>query len=1059
MQEDHSLSYTLGLDIGSNSVGWAAIDENGGKLLGMGVRVFPEGVDRDTSGAEHSKNDGRRIARGHRRQIARRARRKAAVRQALYEAGLWTDETAPTALTADPYALRAKGLDERLTLPEFGRVLLHLAQRRGFLSNRKADRGKRKENSETLQAISALENAIEKSGSRTLGEYLSRIGRGEIQVQEHHQRGWHTHRSMFEREFELLWEKQRQFHPDILTDQLKYGRRGPQTYPREPLPLKRRDGRTLLQEFGFHGLLFFQRSLYWPKSVVGRCDLEPREKRCERADRRAQRFRLLNEVNNLRIIPQKGEVRGLTPAEREKVIALLSKAKEVNFDRLRRELGLLEGDFFNLEAGRRTKLDGAPVDCALSKNTLFGPRWWKLPDAQRTSIVRSLLDDEEPEILRKATEEWGCNSELARALADLDLTAIVRGYSSLSVTAIEKLLPHLEQGLPLMTRDGTPSALAAAGYLRPDQRTLRKGDQLPLPSEKITNPLVRQALFEVRKVIHAVIREWGRPKAIHIELLREVQGSPQKRAEVAGQMRERERLRSAAADAIREHGFKPTKEAIDRWLLWKEQGEICLYSGQPISPQQLLSGEVDVDHILPYSRSLDDSLMNKVVCFRDENRNKGNRTVREWLEHSQPEKYEAILQRARALPVAIRSRKVLKLKTKEVVLDQFLARQFTDSAYITTQVLDLLRHLEGVDVVPVKGQLTAELRHMWGLNSILRDDGLNLKNREDHRHHAVDALVVALTNRSRLSALARIRETNEQLPLPFSNFREAVEEVVAGIKVSHKAVRDIAGALHEETIYGPTSKPHRAQDGATRPHARGWIEQEGLFVVRKKLEDLTLNEVDNIRDPQVKALVVARLAQFGITPGRKKKGSQDRTTDKIPQDVWKEPLLLVRKGARTSSRPSVIKKVRILKPEGTIRPIRGGTAWVKPGNTHHIALFELPAPPGKKPRRDMIAVSMMEAAQRAQRGEPLVCRVHPTIPQAKFLFSLSWGEMVWANIRGREDLYVFRTAASTQGQIYFVSHSDARPSSRAKKFAVMANTLNGVKVTVDPLGRIRNAND
>jgi CRISPR-associated endonuclease Csn1 len=1051
------LSYTLGLDIGSNSVGWAAIDEEGGKLLGMGVRVFPEGVDRDTTGAEHSKNEARRMARGHRRQIARRARRKAAVRRALYEAGLWTNETAQDALKADPYSLRAKGLDEELTLPEFGRVLLHLAQRRGFLSNRKADRGKRKENSETLQEISALAHAIEQSGSRTLGEYLHRVGTGEIQVQEHHQRGWHTHRTMFEREFELLWEKQREYHPDVLTDALKYGRRGRQSYPREPLPLKRRDGRTLLQEFGFHGLLFFQRSLYWPKSVVGRCDLEPREKRCERADRRAQRFRLLNEVNNLRIIPQKGDVRTLTPEERGKVIALLSKVEKADFDRLRKELGLFEGDLFNLEAGSRKKLDGAPIDCALASKKLFGPGWWKRPDAERTAIVRSLLDDEEPEILRKATTAWGCDDELARALAAVDLTAIVRGYSSLSVTAIEKLLPHLEQGLPMMTRDGTPSALAAAGYLRPDQRTLRKGELLPLPSEKITNPLVRQALFEVRKVVHAVLREWGRPKAIHMELLREVQGSPQKRAEAARQMRERERLRSAAADAIRELGFKPSREAIDRWLLWKEQGEICLYSGQTISPQQLLSGEVDLDHILPYSRTLDDSLMNKVVCFRNENQ--GNRTVREWLEDSQPQKYDAILQRARSFPHEVRSRKILKLKTKEVVLDQFLARQFTDSAYITTQVLDLLRHLDGVDVVPVKGQLTAELRHMWGLNSVLRDDGLNLKNREDHRHHAVDALVVALTNRSRLQALARIRGTNEQLPIPFRNFRDAVEEVVAGIKVSHKAVRDISGALHEETIYGPTSKPHRANEDSPRPHAQGWIEQEGLFVVRKKLEDLSLNEVANIRDPHVKALVMERLKQFGLTAGRKKRGAAAEGEMKIPKEAWQEPLLLVRKGARKSSRPNVVKKVRIVKPEGTIRPVRGGTAWVKPGNTHHIALFELPAQQGKKSKRDMIAVSMMEAAQRARRGEPLVCRTHPTIPQAKFLFSLSWGEMVWANIRGREDLYVFRTAASTSGQIWFVTHTDARPSSKAKKFAVMANTLDGVKVTVDPLGRIRNAND
>lgn len=1041
---------TLGLDIGSNSVGWALVDEANGLLFGMGVRVFPEGVDRDTSGAEHSKNEQRRIARGHRRQIARRARRKAALRRSLIEAGFWSDEAGD--VDADPYALRAKGLDESLTLAEFGRALMHLNQRRGFLSNRKADRGRRKENSETLQEISALAEAIQSSGARTLGEYFHQQRQSGNGSDIDKVRGKHTRRNMFEDEFERLWESQRRFYPDLLTEELKYGRQGKQTYPCEPRPLKRKGGNTLLQEYGFHGIMFFQRSLYWPKSVVGRCELTG-EKRCERADRAAQRFRMLNEVNNLRVIPQKGEPRDLTPEERKNLIKLLSRKKEATFDEIRKKLGLLAGDGFNLEAGSRKKLHGAPIDHALSSRKKFGDfgkGWHDRSEEEKNSIVRTLLNAEEPEIIALATSQWGCTEEIAHELADLDLTAIVRGYSSYGLTAIEKLLPHLEVGLPMMSRDGQPSALSEAGFLRPDQRLAKQGDLLPLPSERITNPLVRQALFEVRKIVHAIIREYGKPNAIHIELAREVQGNAEKRSEASRKMRERERLRSAAADDIRAQGYKPSREGIDRWLLWREQGEICLYSGRPISPQQLLSGEADIDHILPYSRSLDNSLMNKVVAFRDENLRKGNRTPWEWVGETQPEQFDAILQRARALPYEIRNRKLLKLQQKEVSLEKFVARQLTDTGYITTQVLDLLRHLQGVDLVPVKGQLTAELRHMWGLNSVLRDDGLNLKNRDDHRHHAVDALVIALTNRSRLQHLARVRFTDEQLPLPWTNFRNVVEEAVDGIKVSHRSVRDLSGALHEDTIYGPTSKPHRHKGDKARPHAQGWIEEDGLFVLRKKLEDLTPAMVENIRDSQVKDVVIERLRQFGIEP---------RSKGKIPKDAWNEPLLLRRKGHRKSSRPSVIKKVRLVRRDGSIKPIRGGLAWVKPGNTHHIAIFELPAAKNKKPKRDMIAVSMMEASQRARRKEPLVCRRHPTNPEAKFLFSLSSGETVWANVRGREDLYVFKTAASTQGQIYFRSHLDARPSATAEKFVVKANTLDGVKVLVDPLGRIRNAND
>lgn len=166
------------------------------------------------------------------------------------------------------------------------------------------------------------------------------------------------------------------------------------------------------------------------------------------------------------------------------------------------------------------------------------------------------------------------------------------------------------------------------------------------------------------------------------------------------------------------------------------------------------------------------------------------------------------------------------------------------------------------------------------------------------------------------------------------------------------------------------------------------------------------------------------------------------------------------KSGKLSKNTHEIKYVRVLRRDQTIQPIRGGTACVKPGNTHHIVLFELPDSTPEKPKRDMIAVSMLQAVQRQQRGEPLIQRKHPTIPDAKFLFSLSGGELVLATFKGQpEDIYVFRTAAATSKQMWFVHHLDARKSADVKIFSAMPNSLNAVKITVDPLGRIRNAND
>lgn len=1035
------MSRVLGLDLGSNSVGWALIDEADAKLIAMGARVFPEGVERDQTGSEHPKNEQRRIARGMRRQIARRSRRKGVLRQALVECGLLPSEPEQQREldSLDPYELRRRALNEALQRYEIGRLLVHLNQRRGFLSNRKADRARAKENSEMLVEINELAG---KMGDQTLGQYFA-AKRGESPLER--VRGKHTLRQMYLDEFDKIWEVQRQHHPELLTEELKYGRRGKLSYPREPEALRQRKTNNLLREFGLHGILFFQRAMYWPKSVVGRCELEPKQKRCPKGDRVAQRFRLLHEVNNLRIIPQRGEPRDLTPDERKKVIEFLAKKKERTFDELRKCLSLLEGDGFNLEAGDRRKLQGMPVDAIMAHKDLFGKKWAERTEAEKNQIVRSLIDENEETVRLKATTEWGCSAELAEGLIDTDLG---QGYMSYSREAIEKLLPHLERGLPLTSRDASPSALSEAGYLRADQRVPHQRDDLPLVPDDIVNPLVRQALFEVRKVVNAVIREYGKPAAIHIELAREVKGTSVTRAKDSTRMRERERLRDDAAEQIREWGYKVSHDAIERYRLWQEQGEICLYSGKPISHHQLLGGEVDVDHILPYSKSLDNSLANKVVAFRSENERKGQRTPHEWLAETEPAKFEAILQRASKLPIDIRNSKRLKLQQPTVELDQFLNRQLTDTAYITSKVLEYVRCL-GCDIVASKGQCTYELRHMWGLGGVLRDDGLDLKNREDHRHHAVDALVIALTNRKRLQELARVRGTDQQLAPPWNSFRHDAQELVNTIVVSHRVSRKVAGALHEETLYGPTSKPHRATE-AERPHARGWVEKEKEFVYRKPLETLTVAMIEDIRDPQIRSLVVARLKEKGFDPA---------TTKKIPKEVWAEPLMMLRKAGRTSSQAHVIKKVRLLKRDQTIRPIRQGAAFVKPGSTHHIALFDLPGSTPDKPKRDLVAISMLDAIERVKRRQPVVERTHPTIPDAKFLMTLSYGEVIQATIRGVTNLFVFRTAASTTTQMRFVLHTDARQSTDADGFLVRPNTINAVKVTVDSLGRVRRASD
>lgn len=1048
---------TLGIDLGPNSIGWAIIDEGQHRIIDCGVRIFPEGVDNFDTKKEKPRNEARGVARGMRRQIRRRAVRRRRLTQALVTVGLLpaSSDERTELFKINPYQLRARALDNPLSRHELGRVFCHFAQRRGFLSNRKRERT-HKEVKGILAEMSVLDADIRECGCRTLGEYLYRKGeslRHNARVMNDHVRNRHTRRQMLYEEFDAIWRKQAEYDPDLLTDRLRYGTTGRQQQPSRPAPCPGRNP-NFLEQFGIEGLIFFQRPMYWPRSVVGQCELEPKQKRCPRADRRAQRFRMLQEINNLKYSdPDDNLEKPLSKEHRALLISKLERKQEMTFDEIRNALGFLETVRFNLEGGRRTKLQGMVCDALMAQKKIIGPAWHGWPDDRKTAVVHLLATStDDDETRARLLSECHLSEQEADCALGVDLPG---GYINLSVLALEKLLPHLERGLILMGKDETNSAMHAAGYMRRDELQRRVFDTLPDPARvrdarigDIPNPVVKRALVELRKVVNAIIREYGKPHAIHVELARDVRQGRKARDEYSKRIREIEMDRAAAADAIRslqDEGIsvRVTRDSILQYLLWKQQEHECIYCGEKISQAQLFGGDIDVDHILPYSRSLDDSQMNKVVCHRTCNADKRNQTPYEWLAASDPQRYERLSQHTLALVRrgAFPYRKYRRIVQKELDLDDFIARQLTATGYIARATHEYLQCLFEQDhhVLGLKGELTAELRRQWGLNDILRNDGPNLKSRDDHRHHAVDAIVIAMTNRSRLQRLSRIRrgggmlQTGEVLDFPWETFRDDVIAAVNRINVSHRVERKVAGALHEATFYGPTGEP-------------------GVFVVRKAVEALSPNEVPLIRDTAIRGIVAQRLEAHGIEFGR---GKND-----VPPKKWQEALAGL---AMPSGVP--IKRVRVLRREQTIQPIRAGRpdqAFVKPGSTHHLALFEWEENGNRK--RGAVFVTMLEAFNRVQRHEPIIQRTppagHPTIPpDARFLFSLSRGEMVWANWKGTSKLLIYKTASSTQGTICFIDHTDAKRSKDQTKFRANTNTLDARKVTVDPIGRIRWAND
>ena len=994
-------SYTLGLDIGSNSIGWALLDiGERPTIVGMGVRVFPEGVDRDTKGLEKSKNTTRREARGARRTHQRRNLRKRQLLGALRFKGLLPSDDSQliSLFHTNPYELRKKGLDEKLEPYEFGRVLYHLSQRRGFKSNRKS--GKAKEDGVVIKGANALQTEMDAKGCRTMGEYFAGLNPEEQRI-----RGKYTFRSMYEKEFDLLWEKQKGFYPNVLTDELCK---------------KIRDE-----------IIFFQRPLKPTDELIGECELEPGEKRCPRGDWYARQFRILQDVNNLIIQNPDGTEQKLTADQRKILLDELGQKEKLTFDKIRQKLGLMETQKFNAEykIGRSGKtvesLKGDNFSWSMRSKNIFGPKKWDAIDEQeKMKLNEWLVGLEDDQLKEKLRNEYGFDDKQIEAVLKISLP---QGYMSFSRKAIIKLLEFMEQGAI------TPEAISVA--YRDRKPTGEKGenlDKLPTP-EDLRNPIVNKALFEVRKVVNAIVREYGKPAKVKIEMARDVQGNKRQRDELHWKQHENKERNEDARKRLKEDiGInKPTRDDVIKYNLWEECGKMCPYTGKHISQTALFgpNPEFQVEHILPYDRSLDDSYMNKTLCEVHENKDvKKNQTPYEAYSH-EPEKYEQILERVNKSQMPYPKRK--KFWQKEIDLDQHIARELNDTRYICKEVVRYLKQL-GVYVSGTRGKITAELRHQWGLDGIF--DELKVRRDDDHRRHGVDAVVVGVTENEHLRKLARSKYsvTGERFDPPWRDFREEVREKVKHINVSHRVQRKVSGKLHEETNYGPTGrKDEKGQD---------------IYVYRKPLDGLTIPMVKDIVDPVVREIVKGRLIEKGIDLGK---------GDKIPKDVWKKEPLYMR--TTKSNKKVLIKSVRIQNVKTNVIPLKNNSGEVyrvvEPGSNHHIEIYEYKDKKGRI-KREGIVVSLFEAVSRSRAKKAVVQREHGE--ERNFVCSLCKGDMFVLQMDENEPILCCIQEIWESTNIVLRPHTHVGENGDINK---TASKLRGYKVTVDPIGRVFRAND
>lgn len=1031
----------LGIDLGANSVGWSILEERRGsavRIVASGVRVFEAGVEGDIeSGRDLPRNAERRDARQHRRQLARRACRMRKVARALQASGLLPkgdvasetgrhrlllelDTRLQPGLRGDddswahvfPYRLRARALDERLEPWAVGRALYHLAQRRGYKSNRKAAREDDDERGTVKPAIAELAKHMAEAGARTLGEYFSRLNPREERI-----RGRWTSRAMYEAEFEAIWSAQAQHHPELLTDAAKEEVRQ---------------------------AIFFQRPLRVQKHLIGTCPYEEERRRAPLALLAAQRFRLLQQVNHTEVITPEGEVLPLTSEQRAALVSALEREGDLNFTKVRKLLGFTKQHLFNFGSEDEEKFIGNRTSAKLVG--IFGERWWDLSDEDRNRVVDDLLSMENEEALAgRGVRAWGLDEAQAAAFATVQLEP---GYCRLSRQALARLLPLMEAGIPYMT------AVKQVYGVRRETRTFAALPPVDQALPELRNPVVHRCLTELRKVVNGVVREYGRPDIMRVELARDIKNTRKERKRISKQNLENKTAREKATARIhKEMGNPhPSRADIEKVLLAEECNWECPYTGKHISMQSLLGDapQLDVEHIVPYSRCLDNSFLNKTLCYHEENRNtKRGRTPFEAY-GGDPEQWEAILGRVKGFQGAGRGPKLQRFRLESLEsMDDFTARQLNDTRYASREAAEYLGLLYGGAVDPEgrrrvqvsRGKVTADLRNAWKLNEILGDGPR--KERDDHRHHAIDAIAIALADAGRVQRVSRAAEQAEKngawkwwrnLEMPWEGFLEDVRSSIEGITVSHRPDRRVRGALHDETLY---SAPRLGPDGSVCVH------------VRKRIDALSSNEVEAIVDPVVRAAVVAALD-----------GREPKKAFGAPGSA---PCLVARDGRRIP-----IRRVRLRTSVATVQLAQGPRLrHVVPGANHHIEVLEVADAKGGT-KWDAVMVPLYEACERLRRKQPVVQRDHG--PARRFVFSLAPGDLfALGKERNGSELLIARTISQKKSgavSIEYVRLSDARKKvdiKAAKEWVMISpNELRKRgcrKLNIDPLGRLTEAHD
>lgn len=1023
----------LGLDLGSSSIGWAVIEEHSkellsnvdssqkDKIIAVGSRIIPLSVEESSqfsTGQTLTKNRDRTIKRTQRKGYDRYQLRRALLLEELSHLGMY-DGTTLKCSTLELWGLRAKATTEQLSLPELGRVLCHINQKRGYRTA-KSDFGDKKLGVHVQQIVGRYRELHDLN--MTIGQFLYMNLKTDPAFRC---RDRVYPRVAYIEEYDAIMATQQNFYPDLLTDNVIAHIR--------------------------NYIIFHQRPLKSCKHLVGKCELERYDvlrgdrivncgpKVAPRSSPLFQVCKIWECINNLLIKNKVNDPLYITLEQKSVIFNYLNTNEKLKAAQLKALLGVKSKEWqFGAAVGNG--LQGNTTYCAIAKalgnyankadllkfelhvedgrvvnaetgelSRVISTDFEQQPLYRLWHALYSISDMEE--LQRVLKQGFGImDRAIIEALCQIDF--VKAGYSNKSSRAMRKLLPYLMEGTQYY------DAKLAAGY---DDTPLSKAQNearelaeklAPIQRGELRQPVVEKILNQMVNLVNALMAEYGRFDEIRVELARELKQNREEREEATKSIRDNQRRNEVIAKRISEEfGLTPTRSRIQKFRMWEESQHICMYCEKPVNVTEFLLGlGVETEHIIPRSVLFDDSFSNKVCACRACNQDKGNKTAYDFMESRGEEKLRRYVERVNDLAekkiISNTKRNKLLMKGKDIPSD-FIERQLRESQYIAKKAKEIL-HAICRNVYATSGSITDFIRHLWGWDDVLHQlnferyrlagltemverevDGRKVEverikewsKRMDHRHHAVDALTIACTKQGyiqRINNLSSLKDvaysslTNEAQGM---DTRQRLSRLERYIQMQpHFSTAEVASAIERIAVSFKSGK-RAASVGKryVRKGGRRVCMQQGIIIPRGALSEESVygrirNSETGKADYVIKYKIEAiSLKDVNYVVDRRIREILRNRLEQFggkPEKAFAEPIL--------DHQGRQIRSVRCYTGLKATVPLRNNKqgeaiAFVKPGNNHHVAIYE-----DEKGKLHEHIVTFWHAVERKKYGIPTI---------------------------------------------------------------------------------------